>query len=173
MLCGETDEWSEELIRSFDVKTAAEGAALSEGAAFAVLGTVKTESTYCEVDGFSSASLGCCPLLEKSEDIGEVITEVLSDIKSGADIIFTAANGTRFDSAEAGSIGKVFVDIPMFAPKTVFGECLGSSYMLSVCLAASALKRGTFRGRACSSVIVTGFDITGNYLAVKLTGAGS
>jgi hypothetical protein len=86
-------------------------------------------------------------------------------------VIFTAANGTWFDAVEAGCIKEVFADIPSFAPKAVFGETLGSSYMLSVCLAAAALKKGSFRGRACGSVIVTGFDMTGNYMAVRLTGA--
>jgi 3-hydroxyacyl-[acyl-carrier-protein] dehydratase len=89
-----------------------------------------------------------------------------------ADVIFTAANGTWFDAVEAGCIKEVFAYIPSFAPKAVFGETLGSSYMLSVCLAAAALKKGSFRGRACGSVIVTGFDMTGNYMAVRLTGVG-
>ena len=172
MLCGETEEWSEELIASFNSKEASSGAVISEGSAFAVLGTEKNGCTYCKVSDHSSAALGACPLLDEREDIASVIKEVLSDMPRNADVIFTAANGTWFDAVEAGCINEVFADIPSFVPKAVFGETLGSSYMLSVCLAAAALKNGSFRGRACVSVIVTGFDMTGNYMAVRLTGVG-
>ena len=172
ILCGETEEWSEELKASFNAKKAANGAVISEGSAFAVLGTEKNNSTYCKVSDHSSAALGFCPLLYVKEDIAAVIKEVLSDMPQNADVIFTAANGTWFDAVEAGCIKEVFADTPSFSPKTVFGETLGSSYMLSVCLAAAALKNGSFKGRACRSVIVTGFDMTGNYMAVRLTGVG-
>lgn len=170
MLCGETEEWSEELKASFNAKKAANGAVISEGSAFAVLGTEKNNSTYCKVSDHSSAALGFCPLLYVKEDIAAVIKEVLSDMPQNADVIFTAANGTWFDAVEAGCIKEVFADTSSFSPKAVFGETLGSSYMLSVCLAAAALKNGSFKGRACRSVIVTGFDMTGNYMAVRLTG---
>ncbi|WP_295154412.1 beta-ketoacyl synthase chain length factor [uncultured Ruminococcus sp.] len=169
MLCGETEEWSEELLNSFAGRDTVTGCTFSEGAAFGK-GTEMTDLTYCEISGFSSANLGLCPLLEKSVDIKESLKKVYRQLSYSADIIFTAANGTWFDDAEADSIRDIFGDIPLYAPKKLFGESFGCSYMLSVCLAAAAIKNGSFKGTPCSSVIVSGFDMAGNYIAVKLTG---
>ena len=82
ILCGETEEWSEELLRSFAGRDTVTGCTFSEGAAFAVLGTEMTDFTYCEISGFSSANLGLCPLLEKSDDIKESLIPTVRSANS-------------------------------------------------------------------------------------------
>ncbi|MBR1383323.1 MAG: hypothetical protein IJ555_05860 [Ruminococcus sp.] len=170
MLCGQVEEWSAELFSSIKSRQACAGSTLTEGAGFLTLRTELTDSSCCEVIGHSSVNIGACPLIERSEGISKDLSAVLDDLSSDRpDIVFTAENGTWFDKAECRSVKAVFGEIPTASPKKLFGEALGSSYLLSVSLAAAALKRGAFRDKKCRIAVVTGFDMAGNYSAVKLS----
>ena len=170
MLCGQAEEWSDEVFASIRAKYASAGSTLTEGTAFMTLRTERTEHTYCEINGFSSANIGSSPLLEQNQNIGETIQNVLADFAGEkTDMIFTSANGTWFDDVEKKAISGALGDISLTAPKKIFGEALGSSYMLSAVLASASLKLGSFDGQKCTSAIVTGFDMSGNYFAVRLT----
>ena len=162
ILCGQVEEWSDELIASFGDNEACKGVRFAEGSAFAVLRTTVTDKTYCEVISSSSVNLGFNPLLEKNDSVTGMIAEALKGYDD--EVIYTTANGTWFDERELEAVKRAMGDVVCISPKETYGEALGSSFMLSVVQAAVDL-----RDRKYKSAVVTGFDMSGNYMAVRLS----
>lgn len=173
---GSVEEYSEELFKSISSYEAAQGCEISEGTAIMTLRAEKNESSYCEVADFASVSLPEYPYVHKlDESCVDIISEAVSRFSSSApDVIFTSENGTYFDNIERCALEKVFADNLVYAvPKKLFGETLGSGYMLSTALASVVLKQKklpTALGikENVSSILVTGIDTVGNYCCVLL-----
>jgi 3-oxoacyl-(acyl-carrier-protein) synthase len=91
-------------------------------------------------------------------------------------VVFTSENGTYFDEIEKEALAKALGTEAVYAaPKKLFGETLGSSYMLGVALAAASLKKGSIpKGIASGTaeclrrILVTGLDTAGNYCCMLL-----
>ena len=79
------------------------------------------------------------------------------------DVFLSAANGTGFDRMEDSAFRKAFPGVLRISPKDRFGETLGCGYMLNVLWGAAAVRAGIY-----SRVLVSGFDLIGNYTCVML-----
>ena len=165
VLTGAVEEYVPALYDAFGTLEAADGCDLSEGAAMAVLSRERTENTRCRIVGFAGANLGSCPWLRRSDHFAEAekqIGEILRRFPE-PEVFLSSANGTWFDGLEAEAFRKVFPDVSVFAPKTLFGETLGCGFMMNI-LAGAALLRG---GQA-ARVLVSGIDMIGNYSCALL-----
>lgn len=173
---GSVEEYSEELFNAVSSYETAKGCELSEGTAIMTLNSEKNERSYCSVSGFAIVSLSEYPYIHKlDESCSGIISDTVSQLCSDApDAVFTAENGTYFDSIERNALRKVFADRTVYtAPKKLFGETLGSGYMLSAALAAVVLKHGNLPAvlgakEAVRSILVTGIDTAGNYCCALL-----
>ncbi len=174
ILCGSVEEYSGELFDSIKTLKTAAGSDISEGTAVFTVRAEKSLNTYCKVSDFSSALLPVYPLTASADKqcsklIAKAVSEICGD--KVPDAVFTAANGTYFDSIEKEAMDSVFENRTVYAyPKRLFGETLGSGYMLSAALAAAVLKTGkvsdNFADKSLDSVktiLVTGTDTAGNY----------
>lgn len=178
---GSVEEYSEELFKSVSSYEAAQGCELSEGTAIMALKAEKNGSSYCEVSDFASVSLSEYPYVHRlDESCAEMITNTIGRFSSDApDVVFTSENGTYFDSIERCALKKVFAGDTVFAaPKKLFGETLGSGYMLSTALASVVLKQRKLpaalgKKENVSSILVTGIDTVGNYCCVLLKAVDS
>ena len=165
VLAGSVEEYFPPLYHGFEMLDAAKGTDLSEGAAMAVLSSTRTGRTLCEAVNFGSVNLGKCPVLYIPEEIPEAekkITDVIRQMEK-PDVVFSAANGSRFDRTEGRVLLSIFPDVPLLRPKEFFGETLGCGYMMNVVLAAASIQNGIYH-----SVLVSGFDMIGNYSCVLL-----
>lgn len=179
ILCGAEEEYSEELFKAIQNKVCGNGIDISEGTVLMTLRSEKTENAYCRVSGFSSASLPVYPYVHRADDscsdiIGEAITELCGN--KAPDVVFTTANGTYFDAVEKKAVDRVLgADAICASPKKIFGEALGSGYMLSTAFAAACLREKNIPYAVCgnsisdiSSILVTGLDTAGNYCCMLL-----
>ena len=173
------EEYSSELFDSMSTLENARGSDISEGTVIFAVRPEKSSGSYCRVSAFSSVLLPVYPLTEFADKQGSVLMEgALSEIcgENTPDMVFTSANGTYFDNIEKTAIDNVFSGRTVYAyPKRLFGETLGSGYMLSAALASAVLKTGrsseSFADRALDgirSILVTGIDAAGNYCCMLL-----
>lgn len=176
ILSGSVEEYSEELFNSVMSYEAAQGCEISEGTAIMALRSEKSGRSYCEVSGTASFSLPFYPYVHKLDDkcIGMIYDTVSRSFSVPPDVVFTSENGTYFDNMERRALEMVFGSDTLYAaPKKLFGETLGSGYMLSVALACAVLKQGKLPDilgvkENIGSVLVTGIDTVGNYCCVLL-----
>ena len=165
ILTGSVEEYFPPLYDAFQTIDAAKGADLSEGAAMAVLSASKTGESYCRVAKSAGMNFGYSPFLHcPSEPEAAVnrIAEVLEQFPK-PDVFLAAANGTWLDEAEQQALQRVFGDVSVRKPKTVFGETLGCGYMMNVLSGAFEIRTAGFR-----SVLAAGADLTGNYFCTLL-----
>lgn len=171
ILCGSIEEYNEELEAACKKSGILSNTEIAEGCAMLMLSKDRTDATYCKVTRFASASLPKCPYIHKLQksEMENVITDVLSRISGKPDIVLTSQNGSYFDEAEQEALESVFGgDIPLYAPKTFFGETQGSGYMLGIAFGACMLKVQKDR---LHTALVTGVDAHGNYMAALLVGS--
>lgn len=177
ILCGSVEEYFGDLADAVMLTDAAKGCEISEGAAVLTVSSEKNNGTYCKAAMFGSSSFDQCPLLYKitAAEAENTIDPALKMLGTNSpDIVFSCANGTYFDDIEMNILKKFFPDSVFYSPKRLFGETLGCGYMLSITLAAAALKGQelSFLGSpvipAVNSIAVTGIDMAGNYLCTLL-----
>lgn len=173
---GSVEEYSEELFKAVSLHEAAKGCEISEGTAIMTLRAEKSDLSYCLVSAFASVSLPEYPYVHKlDESCSEMIFNTINSLcEQAPDAVFTVGNGTYFDRIEDNALRNVFADKTIYAaPKKLFGETLGSGYMLSTALAAVALKHGKLPAilgakESVRSILVTGIDTAGNYCCTLL-----
>ncbi len=176
ILCGSVEEYSEELFGSVMSYEAAQGCEVCEGTAIMALRAEKSGRSYCEVSDTASLSLPQYPYIHRLDD---KCIQMIYDTVSGSfpvipDAVFTSENGTYFDNIERRALEMAFGSNTLYAaPKKLFGETLGSGYMLSAALACAALKQGKLpavlgKKENVGSILVTGTDTVGNYCCVLL-----
>lgn len=182
ILCGAVEEYNRETADSIMTVPHAAGCEISEGAAaLAVRRCEEVSDYYCKASGFSSASLPVYPYLHRvpAEHAVPVIRQTVLALcrETPPDAVFTTSNGTYFDQLEAAGLRDCLpASAAVCAPKRIFGETLGSGYLMSAALAAVCLKAGKLPPgiiSICSqgkleSILVTGIDTSGNYCCMLL-----
>lgn len=164
IVCGSVEEYNEPLYDELGRLDALKGCELSEGTAMMILTRERTEKSLCAVTGFSCASLGKSPLLHKLEGGTEsIVSGALKRYDIVPDAVFAAANGAYFDGTELSAVGKAFPEAKIVLPKKWAGETLGCGYMMNTAFAAYAVSSGKYE-----KVLVTGFDMVGNYCTVMI-----
>ncbi|MCM1381276.1 MAG: hypothetical protein NC192_05000 [Muribaculaceae bacterium] len=175
ILAGSVEEYSEELADSLTAAGNTDGVEISEGAAVFALSGDETTPRYCGMTNFGSVSLGRYPYVRRAD--GENAVPAMAEAIKAAcgekipDAVFTSENGGYFDGYERQAVKAALGTVKCFAPKKIFGECLGCGYALSAALAAVSLKTGRLPRTGCGkpkSILVTGIDTVGNYCCAFL-----
>lgn len=171
IICGGVEEYNEELKSAVMRSKILSDTMISEAAAMLCLSAEKTESTYCKIKGFASASLYHNPYLYQvnKESAARELRNIYSRITEFGqpDLILTQDNGTYFDEIERDALKEYFgEDIAVTAPKKKLGETLGCGYVLNTAVGASILRDG--EQKDIHTVLATGIDMHGNYLTVLL-----
>ena len=173
ILCGAVEEWNEDLRASMGAAGQIRGETAVDGAVMLLLSAEKSERTYCRAAAFASAGLPLCPYVdtfsaqEQEESICSM-TEALRELgPETCGFVLTAGNDSFFDSLEDTALSAAFgADVPRLATKRFFGEAFAAGYLENVALGAVLLKNE--RPGGIRSVVATGTDVQGNYLAVRL-----
>lgn len=182
ILCGSVEEYNSELEKAIRCSDIAKDISMSEGAVIFMLSAEPTENTYCIVTAFSSVSLPAYPYLHQIDIAYSVklLAEALAEIAAEKipDLILMQRNGTYFDNIERTAIEKVFGNkVILASPKKIFGETLGSGYMLNVAVGAVILKEniwpselinGIIKDTDIQTVLAAGLDAHGNYITALL-----
>ena len=91
-----------------------------------------------------------------------MVLQTLRGIKR-PEMVITSANGSYFDNIEAETIQEAYGDVSTYAAKQLFGETFAAGLVQNMILGATLLKEGEFE-----SIVATGLDLHGNYIAVRL-----
>lgn len=182
IICGSVEEYNDELEAAVRCSDIAKNISISEGAAMLMLSAETTESTYCKVTAFSSASLPAYPYLQRIDMAysEKLLTEVFTKIAAVKipNLILMQRNGTYFDDIERNAIEKIFGNkVILASPKNIFGETSGCGYMLNVAVGAvilrenicpAAITSGRITDTGIQTVLAAGLDAHGNYLTALL-----
>ncbi len=186
ILSGAVEEYHEELYQCFKQNPYSANVDIAEAAVGFLLTSEKRKDAYCRLIDFVECDLGAYPLTGGMEetDIKPVETALrrfLDQCDLPVDAVFSAGNASWFDTCESEMLrrvlggGVVYVD----GLKNYVGETLGSSLSLSIAVAALCLKNQKIpeklaeagkEGAAVKTILATGYDVTGNYVAYLLAG---
>lgn len=129
-----------------------------------LLGSDRTDQSYATLTATKMAALSAAPFIKncKAED-SQTIAQLLQELtqESKPDLVLAAANGTLFDAIELVGIKAGLGEVEIVNPKVEWGETLGCGFLLNVALAARRLKEES----GLKTVVATGIDATGNYIA--------
>lgn len=182
ILCGAVEEYNEELTAALRQGEILKHTPISEGSAMLLLSAEKKSDSYCMVTGFASGSFSKYPYLHEVEKeyAEDIITGTLLELSHDKkiDLVLTQRNGTYLDEVETKAFKKAFGDKTLLInPKDIFGETLGCGYLLNVAFGAVLLKAARYPSALTNeeavetevrTILVTGMDAHGNYLAVLL-----
>lgn len=176
VLCGAVEEWDRDLRNSFCVAGQLSGESIVDGAVMLLLASQRGEKSYGKVMEFASVSLPAYPYafhltVEEREEAVRLMTEVLQDLAGEAapELVLTARNGSPFDEVESVALDAAFgAGVRFLDGKQQFGESLAAGYLENIALGACLLRQGLDGHRPIQSVIATGIDVHGNYLAARL-----
>lgn len=175
ILCGAVEDPAAELRESFDAAGALSGARLAGGAVTLLLSAEPSATSLCRLVQFSSAALAAYPYVRRLSEAEEeaavrAMRDVLADACQDAlpDLVLTAENGSAFDASERAARREALGDVRALHAKDIFGEALNGGYLENIALGAAILQGEKERGGAIRSLVATGLDVHGNYLAVHM-----
>lgn len=175
MIVGAQEEYCEEVFKAVDMLRMYHKSQLAECSAAMYLSCHLTEYSYASVLTSGSVALESSPFLSNGVSISEdVFSEILSDIvkMESPDVIFGIGTQLEFGNQEKLAFEKILPDIPYISSvRTVFGETLGSSFLLNAAFASVCLKKqeNPFENnKQIKSILATGIDVQGNYMYVLL-----
>ena len=170
LISGCVEECNGELVAGLKNNGQLQQIALETQAVMLLLGKSKESQSYAALVVTKMAALSASPFLkactaEDSQAIAVLLQELVGDYKP--DLVLAAANGTAFDAVELAGIKAGLGDIEIVNTKAHWGETLGCGFMLNLALAARKLKEAS----SIKTVVVTGIDAAGNYMAGLLVKA--
>lgn len=178
ILCGAVEEPTAALRESFRAAGGLSGDTLADSAAMLILSAAESERSYCRITQFSSVSLPAYPYVTEftaaqEEEAVTAMTDALSACAAGIppDRVLTIRSDSAFDICENAALSAALGErVPRIHPKEFFGEGLNAGYLESIALGA-ALLGGARRGGAdhgLRTLLVTGLDVHGNYMAARM-----
>lgn len=186
ILSGSVEEYNEALYQCFRQNPYAADIDIGEAAVGLLLAKGEHKGAYCRLVDFLEYNLGEYPLINKveKEDIkqGETaLKNFLSRQGQQIDAVFSAGNGSYFDEYEKELLENVLGGSVIYADrlKEYTGETLGSSFSVAIAVAAVCLKKGAIpeklvsvkkEKREIKTALVTGYDVTGNYMVYFMEG---
>lgn len=170
LVSGCVEECNDELVAGIRNCGQLQQLAEEPQAVMLLLSKSKAPQSYAALVGTKMAALSASPFIkacknEDSQSIAELLQELAEQAKP--DLVLAAANGTGFDAIELAGIKTGLGEIEIVKTKTEGGETLGCGFMLNVALAARKLKENS----ELKSIVATGIDAAGNYLAGLLVKA--
>ena len=175
VLTGAIDEYNEELFSALTEKHPLP-VPYREGAV-SFLTTVSSSKKYCAVVDFAECYLGGYPPFDGVEvDFAKnLIEKTLLSVPSfrEADAVLCSDAGLPFDNAEQEALSVLGSPKIITGVKKRLGETLGCAYNMNVAIGALILKHGFVpsalgKNVPVSSLLVTGYDLSGNYTVTLL-----
>lgn len=186
IVTGSVEEYCEELYESFKQKEITRDVPIQEASVtFVLKKSDKSSKGYCEIIETKDCNVGIYPLIEKVNEsrVKQNITKLLKQVAEGnhfeIDLIIDSTNGSYFDALESDILIDIFgSQIPRIDNvKMFFGETLGSSCNIGLLVGAMILKKGYVPEKLrknikighLKTILVTGYDVSGNYTATVIT----
>ena len=174
ILTGAVDEYNEALFSALKERYPLP-VPYREGAV-SFLTTISSSKKYCTVVDFAECYLGGYPPFDGVEvDFAKnLIEKTVLSVPSfrDADAVLCSDAGTSFDKAEQDALSVLGAPKIITGVKKRLGETLGCAYNMNVAIAAMILKNGripsALGGGTASSVLVTGYDLSGSYFMTLL-----
>lgn len=181
ILTGSVEEYCPELYEAFKRNPYSKDIEIREGAVTFLLKQEDEEDiqdSYCRIIDFFECSLSKYPLVnaidevEVKKQIIKTLSGFLSNYEDEIDVIFSSNNGSYFDRIEKEVFDEVFKGSKPIIDnvKEFVGETLGSAINMNVMAAALILRNGRIpkglnvqRSTQIGTVLVTGYDVTGNF----------
>lgn len=175
---GAVEEYDEELYRCFRSSKVSKEVAFCESTVSFLL-TRESKISYCTLIDFFECSLGTYPVFNKVNE-EYACNNMINVLKQASerkkvDLVISSENGSFFDKVERNAINTVFPNITVISNvKQLFGETLGVAFNINVLVAALILKNGEIPAALhCENtfpekfgcILVTGYDVSGNYTA--------
>lgn len=186
IVTGSVEEYCKELYDAFKQKELTKDVPIQEASVtFVLKKSDESKSGYCEIIETKDCNLGVYPLIEKVDDerVKQNITKLLKQEHernhSEINLIIDSSNGSYFDTLESDILTDIFGEqIPRINNvKKLFGETLGSSCNIGLLAGALILKNGYIPEKLgqrikvdrLETILVTGYDVSGNYTATIIT----
>ena len=175
VLTGAIDEYNEELFSALTEKHPLP-VPYREGAV-SFLTTVSSSEKYCTVVDFAECYLGGYPPFDNVDtDFAKTLVEkTLLSVPAfrNVDAVLCSGAETPFDKAELEALSVIGSPKTITGVKKRLGETLGCAYNINVAIGALILKHGfvpsSFENAGpVSSLLVTGYDLSGNYTVTLL-----
>lgn len=178
IIIGAQEEYCEEVFEAVDTLRTYHEPQLAECSTAMYLSCQLTENSYARVLISGSVALESSPFLSDKVFISEdVFFEIMTDVvkHEKPDVIFGTGIQLEFGRQEKSAFEKILTDVPYISSvRTIFGETLGSSFLLNTAFAALCLKKkeNPFADKkSIHSILATGIDVQGNYMYVLLKSA--
>ena len=175
ILCGAVEDPTAELRASFDAAGALSSEKIAGGAVTLLLSAKSSAKSYCRITKFASAALPVYPYVSRLSDAQEeaavrAMTAALAYVRQDAppDLVLTAENGGGFDAKEQAARREALGDVRAMHAKCIFGESLNCGYLENIALGAALLRGERECGGKIRSIVATGLDVHGNYLAARM-----
>lgn len=184
ILTGSIEEHCEELFQSFHQRERSKDVKVKEGAVTFLVKEQEEKDTkvYAQIIEIIEGSLGNYPLIHtiNTKEAAQTISEMAEELKKKYqfDAVFTSCNNTSFDKVEMEALGKVFGEDMVYIHnvKELLGETLGSAFNMNVLIGTLCLKHGELpiqlasERKAVHTILVSGYDVSGNYSLAVLQG---
>ncbi len=120
------------------------GTVFSEGAAAVVL---SRESTGTRIENLHRG----IPFF-KATNAGSALEKVLAETGASPDVVFSGANGTALDDAEATALNTIWPESKKLTPKAALGESVGAGTLQQIVLATHFLRKGHAKRAGISAI---------------------
>jgi 3-oxoacyl-(acyl-carrier-protein) synthase len=180
ILTGAIEEYCEELYNALKTRKSLKSLFLSEGAVSFLVKNGRDSKSYCSIADIEECSIGRYPLTDTIEEkkVYSKMKELANKLARAYEIdaFFSSNNETYFDHVETGAIQEVLNKDTIYVNgvKHIFGETLGASFNMNIMVAALCIKNGKLplkldsRQRNIRCAMVSGYDVSGNYLLAVL-----
>ena len=181
ILSGAIEEYDEELYDSFHRAEKAKGVKFCESAVSILLAReeMSAQKEYCKLVDFEECDLSAYPVFNDVDEqqaicnMQSVLKRLVADRK--IDLVLTADSGTAFGALEQKAIDTVLPQVSCVDNvKVLFGETLGAAFNINALVASLVLKNGCVpkalhvknpTSEPIAHVLVTGFNVSGSYVA--------
>lgn len=175
---GYADEYNEEVARA--LRDVAESPRqFSENSVVFLLGNKDFEGkSICRIKNISCINFGSEPQKDKEKNSARIIRCIercLKDNKPVDAVIYTA-DDTEIGAFESNIIKEYFKNnVALGKTRPFVGDVLGSNLNMNIFLGVTALKKKQLNDKlfdgvngSCKRILVTGYDIVGNYSCILL-----
>lgn len=184
ILTGGIEEYNSDLYLALKNNKYSKNVYIAEASISLLLSNIEVKKdAYCELVDFAEINIGKYPLVNPTTEFAKnqmesLLSSFLSkhDSKS-IDYVFNANNKSYFDRTENEVLKKFFDESVIITDlKKYAGETLGASLSVTIAIAALCLKKNkvprninkNLERKSINKILVTGYDVTGNYVLYLL-----
>lgn len=189
IITGSVEEYCNDLYKAFKDNNQTSNVTIKEGSLAFILQKEELleddSNAYCYVNSFNECDMGGYPLIkvvdrgEAKRLISKSLRECANKDDGNIDAIFTSNNSSYFDEVEEAAVEEAMEGIlNVKNVKKYVGETLGSSFNMNIMMAALCLKNncipkaltdGKVDITNINNIMVTGYDVSGNYICMNLS----